>query len=98
MSDVIVIENNQVCGMGTDRDSVVRTVAAVQDPATTTLAASCRQAFLTVPSRDSVEEPVQRMRTQALHRFPWSQGGSRWAWRRTGSWRESRIRSRHWAK
>ena len=75
MSDVIVIENNQVCGMGTDRDSVVRTVAAVQDPATTTLAASCRQAFLTVPSRDSVEEPVQRMRTQALHSLPVVAGG-----------------------
>src|SRR3989442_521592 len=40
IGDVIVIENNQVCGIVTDRDIVVRTVAEAQDPATTTLATS----------------------------------------------------------
>ena len=34
IGDVIVIENNQVCGIVTDRDIVVRTVAERQDPAT----------------------------------------------------------------
>ena len=41
IGDVIVIENNQVCGIVTDRDIVVRTVAETQDPATTTLADIC---------------------------------------------------------
>ena len=41
IGDVIVIENNQVCGIVTDRDIVVRTVAEAQDPATTTLADLC---------------------------------------------------------
>jgi len=38
IGDVIVIENNRVCGMITDRDIVVRTLAEARDPATTTLA------------------------------------------------------------
>ena len=35
---VIVIENDRGCGIITDRDSVVRSLAEARDPATTTLA------------------------------------------------------------
>ena len=41
IGDVIVIENNRVCGIVTDRDIVVRIVAEARDPATTTLADIC---------------------------------------------------------
>jgi len=75
MGDVIVPANAQVCGMGTDRDSVVRTVAAAQDPATTTLADIGSHASVTVPPRDSVEEAVQFMRTHAIRRVPVVDGG-----------------------
>ena len=70
IGDVIVIENNQVCGIVTDRDIVVRTVAEAQDSATMTLADICSHALLTVTPTDSVEEAVRLMRTHAIRRLP----------------------------
>ena len=75
IGDVIVIENNQVCGIVTDRDIVVRTVAETQDPATTTLADICSHNLLTVTPTDSVEEAVRLMRTHAIRRLPVVDGG-----------------------
>ena len=75
IGDVIVIENNQVCGIVTDRDIVVRTVAEAQDPAATTLADICSHALLTVAPTDSVEQAVRLMRTHAVRRLPVVEGG-----------------------
>jgi CBS domain-containing protein len=75
IGDVIVLENNQVCGIVTDRDIVVRTVAETQDPATTTLADICSHRLLTVTPTDSVEEAVRLMRTHAIRRLPVVDGG-----------------------
>jgi CBS domain-containing protein len=75
IGDVIVIENQQVCGIITDRDIVLRTVAEGQDPATTTLADICSHALLTVTPADSVEEAVRLMRTHAIRRLPVVEGG-----------------------
>ena len=72
---MIVFENNQVCGMVTDRDIVVRTVAETQDPAPTTLADICSHNLLTVTPTDSVEEAVRLMRTHAIRRLPVVDGG-----------------------
>jgi len=70
IGDVIVIEHNQVCGIVTDRDIVVRTVAEAQDPAATTLADICSHRLLIVTPTDSVEEAVRLMRTHAVRRVP----------------------------
>jgi CBS domain-containing protein len=75
IGDVMVIEHNQVCGIVTDRDIVVRTVAEAQDPATTTLADICRHAVVTVSPTESVEEAVRLMRTHAIRRVPVVEGG-----------------------
>ena len=75
IGDVIVIENNRVCGIVTDRDIVVRTLAEGRDPATTTLADLCSHALLTVTPTDSVEEAVRLMRTHAIRRLPVVEGG-----------------------
>jgi len=75
MGDVIVIENNRVCGIVTDRDIVVRTVAEAQDPATTTLADICSHRLLIVAPTDSIEEAVRLMRTHAIRRLPVVEGG-----------------------
>jgi hypothetical protein len=58
IGDVIVIENNQICGMVTDRDIVVCAVAEAWDPATTTLADICSHALTTVSPTDSIEQAV----------------------------------------
>jgi CBS domain-containing protein len=75
IGDVIVIENNQVCGIVTDRDIVVRTVAEARDPATTTLADICSHALTTVRTTDSIEQAVQLMRAKAIRRLPVVEGG-----------------------
>jgi hypothetical protein len=59
MGDGMVIEHHQVCGMVTDRDSVIRAVAKAQAPGTTSLAALCSHALTTVTPTDSVEHAVQ---------------------------------------
>jgi len=75
IGDVIVIENNEVCSIVTDRDIVVQTVAEARDPATTTLADICSHSLLTVSPTDSVEEAVRLMRTHAIRRLPVVEGG-----------------------
>src|SRR5215510_14476113 len=75
IGDVIVIEHHRVCGMGTDRDLVVRTLAEGRDPATTTLADICRHPFLVVSPTDSVEKAVWLMGSHARRRVPMVEGG-----------------------
>jgi CBS domain-containing protein len=75
IGDVIVIENNAVCGIVTDRDLVVRILAEPKDPATTTLADICSHSLVTVTPTDSVEEAVRLMRTHAIRRLPVVDGG-----------------------
>jgi CBS domain-containing protein len=70
IGDVIVVENHQVCGIVTDRDIVVRTVAEARDPAITTLADICSHVLTTVAPTDSVEQAVQLMREKAIRRLP----------------------------
>jgi CBS domain-containing protein len=67
---VIVIENNQVCGIVTDRDIVVRMVAEGRDAATTPLAALCGHTLTTISPEDSVDRAVQLMREKAVRRLP----------------------------
>jgi CBS domain-containing protein len=75
IGDVIVIENNEVCGIVTDRDIVVRILAETRDPATTTLADICSHSLVTVTPTDSVEEAVRLMRAHAIRRLPVVDGG-----------------------
>jgi CBS domain-containing protein len=75
IGDVIVIEHNQVCGIVTDRDIVVRLVAEAQDPATTTLADLCSHALVTVRPTDPIEEAVRLMRSHVIRRVPVVEGG-----------------------
>jgi CBS domain-containing protein len=70
IGDVIVMENRQVCGIVTDRDIVVRTVAEARDPATTTLADICSHVLTTVSPEDSLEQAVHLMRAKAIRRLP----------------------------
>jgi len=75
IGDVVVIEHKQVCGIVTDRDIVVRTIAEAQDPSTMTLGDICSHSLLTVTPTDSVEHAVRLMRTHAIRRLPVVDGG-----------------------
>jgi predicted transcriptional regulator len=69
IGDVIVMENNRVCGI------VVRAVAEECDVATTTLSEICSHELITVSPTDSVEHAVQLMRDKAVRRLPVVDGG-----------------------
>ena len=75
IGDVIVLENNQVCGMVTDRDIVVRTVAEARDPASLTLAHICSHTLTTSAPTDRIEQAVHRMRAKAIRRLPVVEAG-----------------------
>ena len=79
IGDVIVIKHNQVCGIVTDRDIVVRMVPEAQGPATTTLPTSAvipssQSPPLTAPSR-----PCGSCELMLFAACLWSNGGRRGA-------------------
>src|SRR5438477_12892774 len=61
IGDVIVIENNQICGIVTDRDIVVRSVAEARDPACLQLADSVVDALVRMHAGARRDLPVVHM-------------------------------------
>lgn len=70
IGDVIVLKNNKVCGIVTDRDIVVRAIADGRDPAKATLGDICSRDLTTLSPIDTVEDAVQMMRDKAVRRLP----------------------------
>jgi len=70
IGDGIVRENHPVCGIVTDRDIGVRTVAEAREPTATTLAHLCSHTLTTVAPTESIEQAGQRMRENAMRRLP----------------------------
>lgn len=70
IGDVLVEDCNQLYGIVTDRDIVVRTVAEGLDPEQTTLGDICSTTLITVTPDDSVDEAVRRMADNAIRRLP----------------------------
>jgi CBS domain-containing protein len=69
IGDVIVMEQNRVMGILTDRDIVVRVVASGQEPAKVKLADICSKELHTVNPTDPVEEAINLMREKAVRRI-----------------------------
>ena len=69
IGDVIVMEQNRVVGIITDRDIVVRVVASGQEPAKAKLADICSKELHTVKPTDPVEEAINLMREKAVRRI-----------------------------
>lgn len=74
IGDVIVLKNNKVCGIVTDRDIVVRAIADGRDPAKATLGDICSRDLTTLSPIDTVEDAVQMMRDKAVRRLPVVEG------------------------
>ena len=70
IGDVVVLEDSRPCGIVTDRDLVVRAVAAGKDPASTLVADICSRELATVSRKDSLEDARRVMREHALRRVP----------------------------
>jgi len=70
IGDVIVLENGRVSGIVTDRDIVVRALAAGRDLHATQVGDICSREPTTLAPTGSVEEAIQLMREKAIRRLP----------------------------
>ena len=70
IGDVIVLEDEDVAGILTDRDIVIRAIAEGRSPAETTIGEIASRDLATVSPDDTVETVIGIMRTQALRRVP----------------------------
>lgn len=67
---VLVVEGQQLHGLVTDRDVVVRIVAEASDLRTATAKAACSPTLLTVAPDDDVDRAVALMRQSGVRRLP----------------------------
>ena len=72
---VVVLEKDKVCGIVTDRDITVRTVAEGQDPKGTKLGQICSKDVTALAPKDSVDKAVKLMREKSVRRLPVVDGG-----------------------
>ena len=71
IGDVLVTnEDGSLCGIVTDRDIVVRTIAAGQDPTKSRIGDLCSTSLLTASPGDSVDSVIRTMREKAIRRVP----------------------------
>jgi CBS domain-containing protein len=70
IGNVIVVEDETICGILTDRDIVVRAVADDRSPDQLRIAEVCSPQLTTVAPDDTVEDAVGVMRDKALRRLP----------------------------
>jgi CBS domain-containing protein len=70
LGDVLVMDQDRVMGIITDRDIVVRVVASGQDPANVKVGDICSKELHTVEHTATVEEVIELMRGKAVRRVP----------------------------
>jgi CBS domain-containing protein len=70
IGDVIVVEDGRICGVVTDRDLVVRSLAEGRDPEATTVGEVCSREVATVSPGDDLRAAGDLMRDKAVRRMP----------------------------
>lgn len=72
---VVVVEDDRLCGVVTDRDMVVRALAEDREPGATNLADVCSREVNTVGPDDDLTTAGDLMREKAVRRVPVVEGG-----------------------
>jgi CBS domain-containing protein len=67
---ILVRDGHRLCGVVTDRDIVLRAIAADRSPAATTLGAICSDRLVTVGPDEPASAAVKLMRANAVRRIP----------------------------
>lgn len=70
IGDVVVRHDGKPCGIVTDRDIVVRVLAAGKDPKSTKLDSVCSHEMLTVAPDQDTSDAIRIMRERAIRRLP----------------------------
>lgn len=71
---VIVVDENHLMGIVSDRDIAIRAVADGKDPATTSVGEIASQQLASLTPDDTVEHAIELMRKRALRRLPVVEG------------------------
>lgn len=72
---LVTKDGTELCGIVTDRDIVIRALAAGHDPEKTTLSTICSQELAELSPDASVHEAVNLMRDKAIRRIPVTEHG-----------------------
>ncbi len=75
IGDVVVLDNDQVRGILTDRDVTVRAVAEGQDPNSVQVSQVCTADPATVSPTDDLQQAATLMREKAVRRLPVVENG-----------------------
>jgi CBS domain-containing protein len=75
IGDVLLLDGDSVRGIVTDRDIVVRALAADKDPSTTTIGEIATPDPVTIGPDEPAAHAVQLMRDRALRRLPVCEDG-----------------------
>lgn len=70
IGDVLVVDGDELCGVVTDRDIVIRAVAEGRDVTTTMLGDVCSDKLVTLGPGDDVDDAVRLMSSSAIRRLP----------------------------
>jgi CBS domain-containing protein len=70
IGNVLVVSDDRLTGLVTDRDIVTRVVAERRDPATTAVGDICSRDLATVRPDEDATEAVARMRERGVRRVP----------------------------
>jgi predicted kinase/CBS domain-containing protein len=70
VGDVVLLNDDQVTGIVTDRDIMVRAVAEGMDPNSTVLAQIASKDLTTISPEATVDEAVELMRRESVRRLP----------------------------
>ncbi|MEV8308741.1 CBS domain-containing protein [Streptomyces flavidovirens] len=71
---ILVAEGEELRGLVTDRDLVVRVLAEGKDPGDTTVRDVCSPDLVTVTADDEVDRAIELMREHSLRRLPVVEG------------------------
>lgn len=75
IGDVIVMDGDQVSGIVTDRDIVVRAIAEGRDPQSTNVGDVCTSGIETAEPSMSVDDALRLMREHDIRRLPVTDAG-----------------------
>jgi CBS domain-containing protein len=75
IGDVVVGDDDELIGIVTDRDIVIRALAEDRDPHTTTLVDITSRELTTVSPDDTIDTAVRLIREHAIRRLPVVSGG-----------------------
>ena len=77
IGDVVVLEDDRLYGILTDRDIVVRVLAERSDPAAVTVGEACSRVLTTISPTESLADAVRLIREKAIRRLPVVEDGGR---------------------